>query len=137
MDLGGEGYTPFERELLFHVLETSTRAADDLKVQIALSRVVGRTFSGQGSFTEIEVSSEAPSVRGTSSVPTELHYVGIWRPELQSVAGCLVFIGAAGYVDLLEVYTHGPPDVWHDDPAVWKIVAGDLETNPFDRPPNP
>jgi hypothetical protein len=134
MDLGGEGYTPFERELLFRVLDAQTRAADVLKQQIAQSRVIDRSFTGHGSFTEIEVSPNAPSAHGICSTPGEQCYVGIWRPGFEAPAGCVVFISAEGYVDLLEVYTHG--DHWPDDPAVWKIVAGDLEKNPLDRPRN-
>lgn len=129
-DLGGDGYTTFERDLLFHALIAQTQAAEVLKRQIALSRVLTREFTGHGS--DIEVSRSAPSVRGICSTPAEQCYVGIWRPGFEAPAGCVIFVGAEGYVDLLEVYTHGDP--WNDDPTVWKIVAGDLDKNPFDRP---
>jgi hypothetical protein len=134
MDLGGQGYTPFERELLFYVLDAATRDADILREQIALSRAVRREFTGHGSFTEIEVSRAAPSAIGAA----EQCFVGIWRPGFEAPAGCIIFVDAEGYVDLLEVYAHAP-DTWSDDPAVWKIVAGDPlgnPRNPFDRPPN-
>ncbi len=129
MDLEGQGYTPFERDLLFHVL-AGVREADVLKQQIALSRVVSRTFTGHGSFTDIKVSRNAPS-----TTPTEHNYVGIWRPGFVTSGGCLIFVGNEGYIDLLEVYAHAP-DTWSDDPVVWKIVADDpfgVPVNPFNR----
>jgi hypothetical protein len=133
-DLGGTGYTPFERELLSEVFDAPTAAAEVFKKQIPLSRVTSREFSGSGSFTNIEVSPDAPSALGICGTPAEQRWVAIWRPGMDAPAGCVVFVDKAGFINCLEVYTHSSTP-WADDPPTWIIAANERwDRNPFDRP---
>lgn len=134
MDLGGSGYTPFERALLFAIFDAPSPAAQIFREQIARSEVVDRRYSGAGSFTDIKVGHDAPTALGVCGTPAEQRSVVIWRREMTAPAGCVVFVDDHGYVTCLEVYTYSSPP-WADDPKEWRIIPHDAESaskNPFD-----
>jgi hypothetical protein len=134
MDLGGDGYTPFERALLHAVFNASSAAAAIFREQVAKSRVTNRRFSGSGSFTDIEVDRAAPTALGVCGTPAEQQHVAIWRPGMEAEAGCVVFVDGEGYINCLEVYSFGSAQ-WADDPTEWRILSGQdasASKNPFD-----
>jgi hypothetical protein len=123
-DLGGSGYTKFERELLHAIFDAPTEAARIFREQIGRSEVVERRYSGAGSFTDIAVDHGAPTALGVCGTPAEQRFVAIWRRGMDAPAGCVVFVDTAGYINCLEVYTHSSAP-WSDEPREWHIVGGE------------
>jgi predicted lipoprotein len=95
------GFWPIERAALEAAAHDYQASADRLGQQIAAAQVIDFKNTGNGFFSTVRVSPEAPRLTDKSPLDAATGSVG----SIEHGMGFLVFL-EDGYVSLIEGYTH-------------------------------